>query len=476
MTLANPAAVVLAAGKGTRMKSGRHKVLHRLAGKSMLWHVLTALRQAGIPPERTTIVIGDSAAEVRAEAETQFQGAPYAFALQEPQLGTGHAALQAQPHVPADADAIVVAYGDTPLLQAGTITSLLDQVAQSTAPVTLVTGILDDPQDLGRIVRSPDGAVHEIVEFRDATPEQRAIREVNSGFCAFRPAWLWEQLPNVTPARNGELYLTALTGLAVRSGAGAGTLVLENVLETIGVNTREQLADAEATLRRRITRTLMTTGVAIQDPATTYIDATVVVGPDTTIHANTHLRGDTQVGADCEIGPNAIVTSSAIGDRCRVFASVLDGATLEEDVTVGPFAHLRPGARCGRGVEVGTGSEIKASSLGAGSRMHHFGYLGDTTVGQNVNVGAGAITCNYDGKRKHATRIGDGAFIGSGSLLIAPVEVGAAALTGAGAVVTRDVAPGAKVAGVPARPIGTHGADSTGSGASDSSGNSGSGQ
>ena len=455
--LTGSAAIVLAAGKGTRMRSARHKVLHRLAGKTMLWHVLRALLDAGLPPERTTIVIGEAADHVRAEVETEFPGLPYPFVNQDRQLGTGHAVLVAQPSVPTDAHTAIVAYGDTPLLRPSTVLALLDQRRTDDAagrPVTLVSGVLLDPQDLGRIVRAPDGAIREIVEARDATPEQRAIREVNSGFCAFRAAWMWEQLPLVPPARNGEIYLTALAERAVKSGLGAGALVIDQVTETVGVNTRAQQAEAEAILRARIARALMDSGVSLQDPATTYVDAGVSVGQDTLLHANTHLLGTTTIGRECDIGPNAIVRDAVIADRCRILASVVEGAELEEDVSVGPFAHLRPGARCGRGVEVGTGSEIKASTLGAGSKMHHFGYLGDATVGANVNVGAGTVTCNYDGERKHATRIGDGAFIGSGTLLVAPVQVGAAALTGAGAVVTKDVTEGTRVAGVPARPIG----------------------
>lgn len=440
------------------MKSSRHKVLHRVAGKTMLWHVLTALREAGVPADRTSIVIGEGADQVRSEVEREFASAPYRFVLQERQLGTGHAALTAKTSVPPDAPTAIVAYADTPLLRPQTIQALLAQREKDEAagrPVTLVTGELDDPQDLGRIVRDADGAVAEIVEERDATTQQRAIREVNSGFCAFRAAWMWEELPRVKPARNGEIYLTALTQRAVELGLGAGALVIDEITEAIGVNTRAQQAEAEAVMRGRIAHRLLESGVGLQDPASTYVDAGVRVGRDSVIYANTHLQGETAVGEGCEIGPNTLIRDSVVADRCRVYASVLDGAELEEDVHVGPFAHLRPGTRCGRGVQVGTGSEIKASTLGTGTRMHHFGYLGDATVGADVNVGAGAVTCNFDGARKHATHIGDGAFIGSGSLLVAPVTIGAGALTGAGAVVTKDVAQGERVAGVPARPLGT---------------------
>lgn len=450
------AAVVLAAGKGARMQSRHPKVLHRVAGRAILWHVLAALREAGIPAERTAIVVGvgEPAAAVRAAVEAWFGAGRYRFAQQAAPLGTAHAVLVAQEAVPAGTGTILVAYGDTPLLQAATISHLLAHHRSSGAVLTLAAGYLGDPSGYGRLVRDGQGELRAIVEERDATAEQRAIREVNSGFCVFDAAWLWQHLPRVPVAPNGERYLTALAGMAVEAGDRVATLVLDDVIEALGVNTRAALAEAEAILRRRIATQLMEAGVTLQDPATTYIDAGIVVGPDTIILANTHLAGQTIVGSECELGPNTIVRDSVIGDRCRVLASVLDGAKLEAEVTVGPFAHLRPGTWCGRASHVGTGSEIKASSLGPGSRMGHFGYLGDAMVGASVNLGAGMVTCNFDGERKHPTRIDDGAFIGSGTMLVAPVHVGAGALTGAGAVVTRDVEPEAKVVGVPARPIG----------------------
>jgi bifunctional UDP-N-acetylglucosamine pyrophosphorylase/glucosamine-1-phosphate N-acetyltransferase len=448
------AAIVLAAGKGTRMRSQRHKVLHPVAGRPMLWHVLSALRGAGIPPAQTAVVVGDGAAVVESTVDSLFgPGGGYRFVLQETQLGTGHAALVARGAVPAATETVLVAYGDTPLLRPGTIKRLLALHREGGTPVTLVTGHLEQPAGYGRIVRD-GGEVKAIVEDRDATEAVRRIREVNSGFCVFESAWLWSRLPRVAPAPNGEVYLTALPAVAVAEGAGVTTLVMEEVVETVGVNTRLQLAEAEAILRRRIAERLLEQGVSLEDLATTYVDAEVEVGPDSVILANTHLKGTTVVGRECVLGPNAIVRDSVVGDRCRVLASVIEGATLETDVSVGPFAHIRPGTRCGRGSSVGTGSELNRSTLGAGSKMMHFGYLGDATVGEQVNVGAGTITCNYDGAQKHGTTVGDGAFVGSGTLLVAPVDVGREALTGAGTVVLRDVEDGAKVVGVPARQIG----------------------
>lgn len=458
--------MVLAAGKGTRMKSQRHKVLHAVAGKSMLWHVLEALREAGVAPQGTVVVVGDGAAEVREEVERLFGAGVYRFAEQERQLGTGHATLQAHQVVPASAGTVLVAYGDTPLLRPQAIRRLLETHRAAGAPVTLVTGHLDDPTGYGRIVRDPGGAVQAIVEERDASAAERRLQEINSGFCVFHAPWLWSHLPLVRPAPNGEVYLTALPEMAVAEGTGAATLLLESVHETLGINTRMQLAEAEAVMRRRIAEGLMERGVTIQDPLTTYVDAGVAIGEDTVLLANTHVAGASAIGRDCVLGPNAIIRDSTIDDRCRVTASLLHGATLATDVTVGPFAHLRSGTRCGRGAAVGTGSEVNRSLLGPGSKMQHFGYLGDATVGAGVNLGAGIVTCNFDGERKHATNVGAGAFIGSGTLLVAPVSVGREAMTGAGSVVTRDVPDEAKVVGVPARQIGWRAVPgSTGSGA-----------
>jgi bifunctional UDP-N-acetylglucosamine pyrophosphorylase/glucosamine-1-phosphate N-acetyltransferase len=435
------------------MRSQRHKVLHDVAGRAMLWHVLVALRQAGFAPEATVIVVGDGAADVRQAVGGSFGADAYRFVLQEPQLGTGHAVLVAREAVAPEAETVLVAYGDTPLLQPETVRRVLARHEAAGAPLTLVTGLLDDPGGYGRIVRDGD-AIRAIVEDRDATEAERGIREINSGFCVFHAPWLWRRLPEVRPAPNGEVYLTSLPAAAAAAGEAVATLTVQDVQEVVGINTRFQLAEAETILRRRIGRVLMESGVSLQDPATTYVDAGVSVGQDSVILANTHLSGETAVGQACVLGPNTMIRDSTIGDRCRVFASVVTAATLDAEVSVGPFAHVRPGTHCGRGSTVGTGSEINRSTLGPGSKMMHFGYLGDTTVGEQVNVGAGTITCNYDGVQKHPTTVGDGTFVGSGTLLVAPVHVGRQALTGAGAVVTRDVADGAKVVGVPARQIG----------------------
>lgn len=452
--MSSAAAVVLAAGIGTRMKSRQPKVLHPIAGRPMVWYVLAALTEAGVLAGRTVVVIarGPHGEQVRRECASYWPD--LRFAVQESPLGTGHAALAAGPALPADASPVIVAYGDTPLLRTTTLRDLLRMHLSGGHVATIVTGHLPDPTGYGRIVRDQQGRVLRIVEERDATPEQRRLTEVNSGLSSYQSDWLWTRLPTLAPSSGGEVYLTDLVTLAVAEEGSLEMLELDDITETVGVNTRVQLAAAAAEIRRRLAEAHMLAGVTLLDPSTTYLDVGVELASDTVVMPNTHLLGHTRVGSGCVIGPNCVVRDSEIGDRSQVVTSVLDGAMLEQNVRVGPFAHLRPGTHLEAGVEVGTGSEIKNSRLGRGSKMHHFGYVGDASVGADVNVGAGAITCNYDGARKYRTVIGDGAFIGSDTLLVAPVQVGCGALTGAGAVVTRDVAAGQRVAGVPARPIG----------------------
>jgi bifunctional UDP-N-acetylglucosamine pyrophosphorylase/glucosamine-1-phosphate N-acetyltransferase len=288
--------------------------------------VLTALRDAGVAQGRTVVVVGDSAEEVREAVERDFPHS-YRFVEQHEQRGTGHATLQAQPSIPRDARTVLVAYGDTPLLQPRTVSGLLRQHLADGLPATLATGLLHDPTGYGRIVRS-NGHVVRVVEERDASQTERRLQEVNSGFCAFDARWLWRHLPEVSPAANGEIYLTALAALAASIG-GVATYSLDDVGEAVGVNTRLQLAAAEAALRRRINRGLLDAGVTLQDPSTTYVDAGVQVGSDTILLANTHLQGNTVIGAECQVGPNAIVRNSIVADRCRIYSSVLDGATLD---------------------------------------------------------------------------------------------------------------------------------------------------
>ncbi len=438
--------IVLAAGKGTRMKSKTPKVLHPLLGQPMLSYALQAMQQAtGAQP---IVVVGHAADEVQAA----FAGQAH-FALQDPPLGTGHAVQAARPAVPAGVRWVLVSNGDMPLLTADTLRSLLEAQQQHQGPITMLTVEVDDPRGFGRVVRFPDGRVQAIVEEADATEAQKRLRELNVGAYCFDAAWLWASLPKLPLSPKGEYYLTDLVGLAVAEGRSVQALRLEDPTEAIGVNTRVHLAEAAAALQRRINRQWMLAGVTLIDPERTYIEPTVQIGQDTVIWPNTYLRGATVIGEDCEIGPHTVVVDTRIGDRCQIVASVLEHAVVENDVDIGPFGHLRKGAHLATGVHMGNFGEVKNAYLGPGVKMGHFSYIGDATIAEDVNIGAGTITCNYDGERKHPTKIGKGAFIGSDTMLVAPLEIGEGARTGAGAVVTKNVPPYSLAVGVPARVI-----------------------
>ncbi len=444
--MAEPAIVVLAAGRGTRMRSNLPKVLHRLAGKPMIGHVLDAIRQTPYAP--VVVVVGYGAREVRAAA-----GDGLLFAEQTEQLGTGHAVRQGMELVP-DVDEVIVVYGECPLVQAATLRRLVARHREAGAVMTIATAEVADPSGLGRIARDAAGRFLAIVEEAVASPAEKQIREVNGGFYCFDARWLREELPRLPLRPKGEYYLTDLVEVAVAAGRAVET-VSADALEIIGINDRAQLAESAAALRQRICRKLMLDGVTLVDPATTYVDADVVVGRDTIIHPNTMLAGRTTVGEGCELGPNSQVIDSRVGPNCRVWASVLESATLEAGVTVGPFSHLRPGVYLEAGAELGNYVEMKNTRVGAGTKAHHVSYLGDADIGPSVNVGAGTITCNYDREtgRKSRTVVEAGASLGSDTMLVAPVRVGPGAMTGAGSVVTRDVAAEQLVAGVPARPL-----------------------
>ncbi len=439
-------AVILAAGQGTRMRSALPKVLHALLGRPMAWYALEAARQAtGAQP---VMVVGHEAETVQRALGDQAR-----FVVQEPQLGTGHAVAQASPLLQDRAGSVLVTYADMPLLRAETLTRLMQAQESHTGPITMLTVVADDPRGFGRVVRNSAGQVQAVVEEPQATPEQLAIRELNVGVYCFAAGWLWEALERIPLSPKGEYYLTELVGIAVADGLSVQALVAEDLSEMIGINTRVHLAEAEAVLRRRINREWMLAGVTIVDPATTYIEPGVTLGRDTVVWPNSYLQGDTHIGEACTIGPNTIVRDTRMGDRCKVLASVLESAVLEDDVDMGPFGHLRKGAHLAQGVHMGNFGEVKDSYLGAGTKMGHFSYIGNATIGPDVNIGAGTITCNYDGVNKHPTEIGAGVFIGSDTMLVAPVKLGEGSRTGAGAIVTKDVPPHTLAVGMPARAI-----------------------
>lgn len=461
-------AVILAAGKGTRMRSRFPKVTHHVGGRPMLEHVLRAANDALAPTvdsaesssgdaedhsPRFVVVVGHERDQVQSALQWFPSQGELRFIVQEPQLGTGHAmrcAQRAWAESATSPQTILVLYGDTPLVRAETLRALLAAHRRAGATLTFLTGLTDNPAEYGRVLRDGMGSVRGIVEKRYATPNELAITEVNSGIYCFDSAWLWSHLLALEPHDNGEYYLTDLVGAAVAEGRPISTasVALE---EAIGVNDRIQLAEAEHILRERVLRDLMLSGVTIEDPATTYVEVGVVVGQDTVLRPGTRLQGNTVVGAGCEIGPYSVIRDSTVGDECLVVSSWLEEAVMESRSRIGPMSHLRPGAHLASGAHLGNFGEVKNATIGRDVQMHHFSYIGDANVGAESNIGAGVITVNYDGKRKHHTEIGEHAFIGSDTMLRAPVTVGEGASTGTGSVVTRDVPAGALVVGMPAR-------------------------
>jgi bifunctional UDP-N-acetylglucosamine pyrophosphorylase/glucosamine-1-phosphate N-acetyltransferase len=440
-------AVILAAGQGTRMRSELPKVLHPILGKPLAWYALEAARQA--TQAQPVMVIGHAKDTVR-----QAFGDSADYVEQEPQLGTGHAVMQAEPLLRDQADLILVTYADMPLVTAETLSALIATQQMHAGPITMLTMVVDEPRGFGRVIRNADGSVREVIEEAQASPSQLSVRELNVGMYCFHAAWLWEALKRIHLSPKGEYYLTDLVGIAVSDGLSVQAVMAEDPAEMIGINTRVHLAEATALLRQRINRAWMLAGVTLLDPSTTYIEPEVTIGQDTVIWPNTYLHGKTVIGQGCTLGPNTMIHDTQIGSCCKVLASVLEEAVLEDDVSMGPFGHLRKGAHLAKGVHMGNFGEVKNSTLGPGTKMGHFSYIGDAQIGPNVNIGAGTITCNFgiDGK-KNPTEIGEGAFIGSDTMLVAPVKIGAGAVTGSGSVVTKNVAPETLVVGMPARAI-----------------------
>jgi bifunctional UDP-N-acetylglucosamine pyrophosphorylase/glucosamine-1-phosphate N-acetyltransferase len=439
-------AVLLAAGQGTRMKSRVPKVLHPLCGQPLIQYALEVVGHAS--DDSPVVVIGHGADQVK-----EFIGHSARCVPQEPQLGTGHAVQQVESLLKGKSDYLIVCYADMPLLRGETLKRLVEMQGKNPGPISMLTVTADDPRGFGRVLRSPDGMVGAIVEEAQATPEQLANRELNVGAYCFTADWLWDALKRLPLSPKGEYYLTDTIGLAVADGLPVQALALDDPSEAIGINTRLHLAEAEALMRQRINQIHMLAGVTILDPASTYIEAGVSLGGDTVVWPNTYLLGATQVGENCAIGPNSIIRDTTIGNGCKVLASVMEGARLEDDVDMGPFARLRKGAHLAKGVHMGNFGEVKDSYLGPGVKMGHFSYIGDTTIGAKTNIGAGTITCNFDGEKKHPTDIGEEVFIGSDTMLVAPLKVGDRSRTGAGSVVTKDVPPDTLVVGVPARAI-----------------------
>lgn len=434
-------AIVLAAGKGTRMKSALPKVMHEICGRPMLWYTLRALREAGV--DEIVVV-------TNREVEPSLAAFGVRGVLQEPQLGTGHAVQVGLAALAPGTGTVVVAYGDMPLVDT---TTFKDVIAATTdgAALSLVTAKMPLPSNFGRVVRT-GGSVAKIVEARDCTPTELAIDEMNAGIYAFDEAKLRGVIGELRDDNaQKELYLTDTVELLLGRGERVMPVVASDHRLVLGINDRVELATARALLNARLCEAHMRAGVTIVDPATTSLEPDLTIGVDTTIYPNTTLGGETTIGQNARIGPNTRISWSKIGDGVHVTESVISETSIGPNTKIGPFAHLRAGNEVGANVRIGNFVELKKTTMDAGAKAGHLAYLGDAAIGARANIGAGTITCNYDGKNKNRTTIGADAFIGSNSSLVAPLAIGAGAMTGAGAVVIRDVAPGERVVGNPAR-------------------------
>src|SRR5579871_5970276 len=427
------AAIILAAGKSTRMRSKLPKPLHPLCGLPMTTHVIRTCRAAGV--ERILVVVGHEADKVRAGL-----GDGVEYALQEVPRGTGDAVRAAEAQLGDWPGTILILAGDVPLLPSETLSQLLRHQIDADAAATLLTAVLDDPTDYGRVLRDAQGHVSGIVEHKDATPEERAVNEINISIYAFQSQALWSALRELRPANaQGEYYLTDTVRILVEGGRRVDALAAAAPQDALGVNNRVELATAAGILRERLLTELMLSGVSITDPANTYVDADVEIGQDTVIEPNTFLYAGTRVGEDCMIGPFTRIQNSTLGNGVSVVSSQIVGSDIADGVKIGPFANLRPGTKVGPNAHIGDFVELKNAILGAGAKANHLAYLGDAEIGEGTNIGAGTITCNYDGFDKHRTVIGKNVFVGTHSTLIAPVTIGDGAFIAAASPIGEDV-------------------------------------
>ncbi|WP_100332735.1 bifunctional UDP-N-acetylglucosamine diphosphorylase/glucosamine-1-phosphate N-acetyltransferase GlmU [Bacillus xiapuensis] len=431
--MTNIFAVILAAGKGTRMKSKLYKVLHPVCGKPMVEHVIDQI--SDLHTKKIVTIVGHGADEVKG-----YLGEKSVFALQEEQLGTAHAVMQAEEILGSEHGCTLVVCGDTPLIKSETMEALVNYHQKQNAKATILTGYTDAPDGYGRIIRNEDGMVERIVEHKDATAEERKVKEINTGTYCFDNRSLFEALKKVSNDNSqGEYYLPDVIEILKSAGEIVAAYQTEDFSETLGVNDRVALSQAEAIMQKRINRKHMQDGVTLISPQNTYIGSDVSIGADTVIYPGTIISGHTVIGRDCEIGPNSEISNCRIGDRTKVRQSVAADSEIGSGVNIGPFAHIRPASEIHDEVKVGNFVEIKKSVFGKGSKASHLSYIGDAEVGANVNIGCGSITVNYDGKNKHLTKIEDDVFIGCNSNLVAPVTVGKGAYVAAGSTITDDV-------------------------------------
>jgi bifunctional UDP-N-acetylglucosamine pyrophosphorylase/glucosamine-1-phosphate N-acetyltransferase len=434
------ATIILAAGKGTRMKSDLVKVLHPLLGLPMLSYPV-GLSLNGIKAEKTIVVVGHQADRI----QERFKDLKIEFALQQEQLGTGHAVLQVVPFLHSFSGTVLILCGDVPLVKLETLRSFIETYRKNESTLSVLTAVVEDPFGYGRILRNPEGWLERIVEEKDASEEEKTIREINTGIFCVKAPFLKEGLREIGRENaQGEYYLTDLVEIAKKNGLRCSAHIVVDPVEVKGINTRIDLAMANEVLRQEKLKDLMLSGVTIIDPRTTYVDRTAEVGKDTILYPNCHLQGKTRIGERCIIEPNSKVSDSLIGDEVTIHAnSVITESKIEDGAIIGPFAHLRPLSEIKAKAKIGNFVEVKKSIIGKGSKANHLSYIGDSFLGESVNIGAGTIFCNYNGFEKHQTIIGDRVFVGSNVELVAPVKVGSDSSIGAGTTVTKDVPNGA---------------------------------
>ncbi|HZH35516.1 MAG TPA: bifunctional UDP-N-acetylglucosamine diphosphorylase/glucosamine-1-phosphate N-acetyltransferase GlmU [Pyrinomonadaceae bacterium] len=448
--------LILAAGLGTRMKSETAKVLHKIGGRPLIAHVCRAA--SALDPRRISVVVGHQASSVEAAVREELGDENISFALQKEQLGTGHAVLSARDLLENEDSTLLILSGDVPMIRVETLAALVQQHRTHRgrgAACTLLTVRLEDPTGYGRIVRDDVGRFQKIVEQKDASEEERKIKETNAGIYCFNTRLLFNALTQVrNDNKQGEYYLTDVPQILSDAGEPVSLYSHSDFREVSGINNREELSDLERVLRRRVNSRLMREGVTIIDPQHTYISEDAEIGRDTVIFPNVMIEGKTRVGDGCEIRSGARLTNANVGNGVRILDNcVITDSEVGDDCTLGPFAHLRGAARMEENAKVGNFVEMKKSVLGRKSKASHLTYLGDATIGENTNIGAGTITCNYDGKNKNPTTIGNNVRIGSDTMLVAPVKVGDNSATGAGSVVTKDIPPDKLAVGAPAKVI-----------------------
>ena len=435
--------IILAAGNGTRMNSSIPKTLHEICGASMLSLILASSSEAG--SKKNYVIVPENHQEFLSHTTTNS-----ILVTQKEANGTGDAVLKAEKHIKENLPLVVI-NGDTPLIESETLKNLIQSHTTSHATITITTCNINQPENFGRIIRDQKGKVHKIVEESNLTKSQKSINEINCGIYCFDLNWIWNSLKNIKTSSTNELFLTDLIEMAYKQNKKVESISPQKEYEITGVNTLIDLSKAEKHLRQKINYSLMSNGVKITDPDSTYIDINVTIGQDTIIKPNSHIYGNSSIGENCIIGPTTQIYDSKIGHHTTINSSLVKDSTIENYVEIGPSSHIRDNSIVGDNARIGTNAEIKNTTVGSGTKSGHFSYLGDSKIGQNVNIGAGTITCNFDGQNKHETIIGDDTFIGSDSLLIAPINIGKKVITGAGSVVNKDIPDNSKAIGFPVK-------------------------